>query len=141
MSLEAVERDKLLLEYEKLIDRLEKAEKWASDNNYVWESVKAHKYKIWHERDNIIKEIEFVRELLKSPFQVAFLLNYIKLYGNNIIIYGGVKMKSIIKVQSNSKTVSVNIPKHMVEKMNLKKGDRVLIELKEDNYIVIKNEY
>jgi hypothetical protein len=48
---------------------------------------------------------------------VAFLLNYIKLYGNNIIIYGGVKMKSIIKVQSNSKTVSVNIPKHMVEKM------------------------
>lgn len=72
---------------------------------------------------------------------MAFLLNYIKLYGNNIIIYGGVKMKSIIKVQSNSKTVSVNIPKHMVEKMNLKKGDRVLIELKEDNSIVIKNEY
>ena len=43
---------------------LEKAEKWASDNNYCWEFVKAHKYKIWHERDNIIKEIEFVRELL-----------------------------------------------------------------------------
>ena len=135
------DRDKLISEYEKLIDRLEKAEKWASDNNYCWEFVKASKYKIWHERDNIIKEIEFVRELLKSPFQVAFLLNYIKLYGNNIIIYGGVKMKSIIKVQSNSKTVSVNIPKHMVEKMNLKKGDRVLIELKEDNSIVIKNEY
>lgn len=141
MSSEVVERDKLIGEYEKLIDRLEKAEKWANDNNYAWEFVKAHKYKIWHERDNIIKEIEFVRELLKSPFQVAFLLNYIKLYGNNIIIYGGVKMKSIIKVQSNSKTVSVNIPKHMVEKMNLKKGDRVLIELKEDNSIVIKNEY
>ena len=135
------DRDKLISEYEKLIDRLDKAEKWANDNNYCWEFVKAHKYKIWHERDNIIKEIEFVRELLKSPFQVAFLLNYIKLYGNNIIIYGGVKMKSIIKVQSNSKTVSVNIPKHMVEKMNLKKGDRVLIELKEDNSIVIKNEY
>jgi len=68
-------------------------------------------------------------------------LNYIKLYGNNIIIYGGDEMKSIIKVQSNNKTVSVNIPKHMVEKINLKKGDRVLIELKENNSIVIRNEY
>ena len=61
------DRDKLISEYEKLIDRLEKAEKWASDNNYCWEFVKAHKYKIWHERDNIIKEIEFVRELLELP--------------------------------------------------------------------------
>ena len=50
-------------------------------------------------------------------------------------------MKSIIKVQSNNKTVSVNIPKHMVEKINLKKGDRDLIELKENNSIVIRNEY
>ena len=61
------DRDKLISEYEKLIDRLEKAEKWASYNNYAWEFVKAHKYKIWHERDNIIKEIEFVRELLELP--------------------------------------------------------------------------
>ena len=68
-------------------------------------------------------------------------MNYIKLYGNNIIIYGSDEMKSIIKVQSNNKTVSVNIPKHMVEKINLKKGDRVLIELKENNSIVIRNEY
>ena len=67
MSSEVVERDKLIGEYEKLIDRLEKAEKWASDNNYAWEFVKASKYKIWHERDNIIKEIEFVRELLGLP--------------------------------------------------------------------------
>lgn len=67
MSSEVVERDKLISEYEKLIDRLDKAEKWASDNNYSWEFVKAHKYKIWHERDNIIKEIEFVRELLELP--------------------------------------------------------------------------
>lgn len=67
MSSDVVERDKLLLEYEKLIDRLDKAEKWASDNNYAWEFVKASKYKIWHERDNIIKEIEFVRELLRLP--------------------------------------------------------------------------
>ena len=59
-----VDRKKLLLEYEKLIDRLVKAEKWAGDNNYAWEFVKASKYKIWHERSNIIKEIEFVRELL-----------------------------------------------------------------------------
>ena len=58
------ERDKFLREYEKLLNRLDKAEKWAYDNNYCWEFVKAHKYKIWLERDNIIKEIEFVRELL-----------------------------------------------------------------------------
>ena len=61
------DRDKLISEYEKLIDRLEKAEKWASYNNNPWEFVKAHKYKIWHERDNIIKEIELVRELLGLP--------------------------------------------------------------------------
>ena len=51
------DRDKLINEYEKLIDRLEKAEKWADDNNYCWEFVKAYKYKIRHERDKIIKEI------------------------------------------------------------------------------------
>ena len=62
------DRDKLISEYEKLIDRLEKAEKWASDNNYAWEFVKASKYKIWLERDNIIKEIEFVRELLGAKY-------------------------------------------------------------------------
>lgn len=67
MSSDVVERDKLISEYEKLIERLDKAEKWASDNNYAWEFVKANKYKIWHERDNIIKEIEFVRELLELP--------------------------------------------------------------------------
>ena len=61
-----VDRNKLLLEFEKLIDRLIRAEKWARDKNYTWEFVKASKYKIWHERDNIIKEIEFVRELLKN---------------------------------------------------------------------------
>ena len=68
MTSEAIEKNKLLLEYEKLIERLEKAEKWASDNNYTWEFVKASKYKIWHERDNIIKEIEFVRELLGAKY-------------------------------------------------------------------------
>ena len=68
MTSEAIEKNKLLLEYEKLIERLEKAEKWANDNSYCWEFVKAHKYKIWHERDNIIKEIEFVRELLGAKY-------------------------------------------------------------------------
>ena len=62
------DRDKLISEYEKLIDRLDKAEKWASDNNYAWEFVKASKYKIWLERDNIIKEIECVRELLGAKY-------------------------------------------------------------------------
>ena len=68
MTSETIEKNKLLLEYEKLIERLEKAEKWANDNNYAWEFVKASKYKIWHERDNIIKEIEFVRELLGAKY-------------------------------------------------------------------------
>ena len=68
MTSEAIEKNKLLLEYEKLIERLEKAEKWANDNNYCWEFVKAHKYKIWHVRDNIIKETEFVRELLGAKY-------------------------------------------------------------------------
>ena len=35
MTSEAIEKNKLLLEYEKLIERLEKAEKWASDNKNI----------------------------------------------------------------------------------------------------------
>lgn len=64
---ETTERDKFLKEYEKLIDRLYKAENWAKEHNFYWNDVKVYKYKIWLERDNIIKEIEFVRELLGLP--------------------------------------------------------------------------
>ena len=56
--------NKLLKEYEKLIDRLYKAEMWAIDNGLDWEDVKKYKPKIWEERRNIIKEIEFIREAL-----------------------------------------------------------------------------
>ena len=59
-----VDRNKLLLEYQKLLDRLDKAETWAREHGFIWEDVKIYKPKIWHERDNIIKEIEFFRELL-----------------------------------------------------------------------------
>ena len=59
-----IDRNKLLLEYQKLLDRLDKAEMWAREHNFNWDDVKKNKFKIWHERDNIIKEIEFVRELL-----------------------------------------------------------------------------
>ena len=59
-----VDRNKLLLEYQKLLDRLYSAENWAIEHNFNWDDVKVYKYKIWLERDNIIKEIEFVRELL-----------------------------------------------------------------------------
>ena len=59
-----IDRNKLLLEYQKLLKRLDSAESWAIDNNFNWDDVKKYKYKIWLERDNIIKEIEFVRELL-----------------------------------------------------------------------------
>jgi hypothetical protein len=56
--------NKLLKEYEKLIDRLYKAELWATDNGLNWEDVEKYKPKIWEERRNIIKEIEFIREAL-----------------------------------------------------------------------------
>ena len=65
MVMDNIDRNKLLKEYEKLIDRLMKAESWAIDHGFNWDDVKKYKYKIWHERDNIIKEIEFVRELLE----------------------------------------------------------------------------
>ena len=61
-----IDRNKLLLEYQKLLKRLDSAENWAIDNGFNWDDVKKHKYKIWHERANIIKEIEFVRELLAT---------------------------------------------------------------------------
>ena len=59
-----IDRNKLLLEYQKLLDRLDKAETWAREHDFIWDDVKKYKYKIWLERDNIIKEIEFVREVL-----------------------------------------------------------------------------
>ena len=59
-----VDRNKLLLEYQKLLKRLDSAENWAIEHKFNWDDVKKYKFKIWHERDNIIKEIEFVREVL-----------------------------------------------------------------------------
>ena len=64
--MEDVDRNKLLLEYQKLLKRLDSAENWAIEHNFNWDDVKKYKYKIWLERDNIIKEIEFVRELLAT---------------------------------------------------------------------------
>ena len=62
-----IERNKLLLEYEKLIDRLIKAEKWATDNNYLWDYVKTNKYNTWKAREDIIKDIKVVRKDLGLP--------------------------------------------------------------------------
>ena len=59
-----IDRNKLLLEYQRLLQRLDSAENWAIDNGFNWDDVKKYKYKICLERDNIIKEIEFVREVL-----------------------------------------------------------------------------
>ena len=59
-----IDRNKLLNEYQKLLERLYKAESWAIDNGFNWDDVKKYKYKIWLERDNLIKEIEFIRECL-----------------------------------------------------------------------------
>ena len=59
-----VDRNKLLLEYQKLLQRLDSAENWAINNGFNWDDVKKYKHKIWLERDNLIKEIEFIRECL-----------------------------------------------------------------------------
>ena len=59
-----IDRNKLLNEYQKLLNRLDSAENWAIEHKFDWDDVKTNKPKIWHERDNIIKQIEFVRELL-----------------------------------------------------------------------------
>ena len=63
----SIDRNKLLNEYQKLLNRLDSAENWAIEHKFDWDDVKAHKPKIWHERDNIIKQIEFTRELLSLP--------------------------------------------------------------------------
>ena len=62
-----IKKDNLLFEYEKLIDRLIRAEKWASDNNYSWDYVKANRYNAWKAREDIIKDIKVVREGLGLP--------------------------------------------------------------------------
>ena len=63
----SIDRNKLLNEYQKLLNRLDSAENWAIEHKFDWDDIKAHKPKIWHERDNIIKQIEFIRELLSLP--------------------------------------------------------------------------
>ncbi|MBQ9012905.1 MAG: AbrB/MazE/SpoVT family DNA-binding domain-containing protein [Bacilli bacterium] len=50
-------------------------------------------------------------------------------------------MKSIVKIQDNKRNISLNIPKSIIEKTGIKKGDKVLIELREDGIIIIKSEY
>ena len=62
-----IKKDNLLFEYEKLIDRLIMAEKWANGNNYSWDYVKANKYNTWKAREDIIKDIKVVREDLGLP--------------------------------------------------------------------------
>lgn len=55
---------KLSNEYQNLLNRLDSAENWAIEHKFNWDYVKVHKPKIWYERDNIIKQMEFIRELL-----------------------------------------------------------------------------
>ena len=42
-----IDRNKLLLEYQKLLQRLDSAENWVREHNFNWEDVKVYKYKIW----------------------------------------------------------------------------------------------
>jgi antitoxin component of MazEF toxin-antitoxin module len=47
-------------------------------------------------------------------------------------------MKGSSKVQSNSKTVSINLPKDIVEAMKISKGDMVILEVLEDGTLIVK---
>lgn len=60
-----MDRVKVLGEYQKLIERLYMAEEWLNKSNYDdWEQVKENKYKIYHERENILNEIDWMKEEL-----------------------------------------------------------------------------
>lgn len=77
MKSESIDKNKLLLEYEKMLEKLEAAEKWAKKNNIAWDNVYNIKYEnekvrnnvieFTNKRKSLIKEIEFTRELLGLP--------------------------------------------------------------------------
>lgn len=47
-------------------------------------------------------------------------------------------MKSTVKVQASGKNVFINLPKELREELDLKKGDTVLITVKDGKLIVEK---
>lgn len=53
--------------YESLLNRLDDAETWCSNNLYTWDYVKANIPKTYQARQGIIKEIEYIRSQLKLP--------------------------------------------------------------------------
>ena len=58
-----MDRGKLIIEYQKLLERVDKASTWIENSIYKdWEEVKEEKYKVYHEWENLIKEIEWIRE-------------------------------------------------------------------------------
>lgn len=60
-----MDRVKVLAEYQKLIERLYMAEEWLNKSSYCdWEQVKENKYNIYHERENILNEIDWMKEEL-----------------------------------------------------------------------------
>ena len=69
-----VDRNKLLLEYQKLLKRLDSAERWAIDNNFYWDDVKKYKYKSIHV--NFTNKKRTVTPALIIPLQILFLLLY-----------------------------------------------------------------
>ena len=44
----------------------------------------------------------------------------------------------IVKVQQNPRNLYINMPKNVIENSNLKKGQRVLVEVVDKSTIVIK---
>lgn len=58
-----MDRDKLIIEYQKLLERVDKANTWIENSMYKdWEEVKEEKYKVYHGWENIIKELEWIKE-------------------------------------------------------------------------------
>ena len=56
-----VDRNKLLLEYQKLLKRLDSAERWAIDNKFNWDDVKKYNalvHLVAHPRKSMNEEIE-----------------------------------------------------------------------------------
>lgn len=53
--------------YEGLIERLDKAEKWCEGQMYTWDYVKANMPNVFNARENVIKEITYIRNELKLP--------------------------------------------------------------------------
>ena len=58
-----MDKVKLLREYKKLLERLEKATEWICVSKYdTWEEVENNQYKIFNEYKNVCSELQWMHE-------------------------------------------------------------------------------